>query len=146
LDSIRLEGRRARSNLEASVDRLDSEPGTSVEQKAILGALLANSHRLAHALMALEAGLSVRRTASPRTALKAFGESVETTLAALSKALHGAPLDQASLPDLREAHHVLLAESDTASPRYTLINVEADRVVNSLNTLAGDVSRWAGAA
>jgi uncharacterized membrane protein YccC len=142
LDRLRLNGRRARSNLEASVDRLYAEPGVRPEQKQVLAALLANSHRLAHAFMALEAALITRTTAPSRPALGAFADSVEATLAALSAALRGAPANPGALPDLREAHHALVTQGEAAMPRYALINVETDRIVNSLNTLTEDVFRW----
>src|SRR5258708_32441114 len=56
LDRVRLGTRVARTNLEASIDRLGAEPGTTAEQMSQLNALLASSHRFAHAAMALEAG------------------------------------------------------------------------------------------
>ncbi len=42
-------------------------------------------------------------------------------------------------PDLREDHHVLLQSGDQKIERYALVNVEADRIVNSLNTLREQV-------
>jgi hypothetical protein len=42
-------------------------------------------------------------------------------------------------PDLREDHHVLLQSGDPKIERYALVNVEADRIVNSLNTLREQV-------
>src|SRR3984957_10209761 len=55
LNASRQSARLARSNLEASVDRLSAEPYPS--QLAQLNDMLASSHRLVHSLMALEAGL-----------------------------------------------------------------------------------------
>jgi hypothetical protein len=43
------------------------------------------------------------------------------------------------LPDLREDHHALRQSGDPHVDRYALVNVETDRMVNSLNTLAGHV-------
>ncbi len=146
LDRARIEGRRARSNVEASVERVAAEPGTRREQMRVLGGLLANSHRLAHALMALEAGLSASRAVPARPTLRAFAADVDLTLDSLAAALRGAPLDLAALPDLREDHHALVAGAAPAADRYALVNVETDRIVNSLNTLAEDVSRWTEAA
>src|SRR5260370_12150015 len=56
LDRARLRARVARTNLEASIDRMGAEPGTTAEQMSQLNALLASSHRFVHAVMALEAG------------------------------------------------------------------------------------------
>jgi uncharacterized membrane protein YccC len=138
LDRLRLEGRRARTNLEASADRVGSEPGTRAEQARILGGMLANSHRLAHAMMALEAGLSASRPAPARPEFRVFADHVEATLESLAGALRGRRLEE--LPDLREDHHALLRSGDGG--RYALVNVETDRVVNSLNTLTEDVVGW----
>ena len=140
LDRLRLAGRRARSNLEASVDRLGAEPGTTREHMRILGGVLANSHRLAHAFMALEAGLSASRPASPRPAFHEFAENVELTLKSLASGLRGSPVNAGALPDLREDHDVLLRAGESGAARHTLVNVETDRIVNSLNTLTEDVS------
>ena len=141
LDRARMEGRRARSNLEASADRVGAEPGTPGEQTRILGGMLANSHRLAHAMMALEAGLSASRPA-PRREFHPFADDVERTLELLAAVLRGGRLDPAVLPDLREDHDSLLRGGDPAPDRYALVNVETDRIVNSLNTLSEDVLRW----
>ena len=137
LDRRRLAGRRARSNLQASLDRLGAEPGTSPERIRILGGIFANSHRLAHAFMALEAGTNATRRAPPSPAFRTFAEHVELTMASLAAALRGSPLDRSALPDLREDHRALLFNG-----QYALANVEADRIVNALNTLTEDVSRW----
>jgi hypothetical protein len=40
---------------------------------------------------------------------------------------------------LREDHHALLQAGDSRIERYALVNVEADRIVNSLNTLSGEI-------
>jgi uncharacterized membrane protein YccC len=139
LDRLRLAGRRARSNLEASVDRLSAEPGTTREHMRILGGVLANSHRLTHAFMALEAGLSASPAAAPRPAFHEFAEDVELTLKSLASGLRGSPVNAAALPDLREDHDLLLRADETGAALHTLVNVETDRVVNSLNTLTEDV-------
>ena len=59
-------GRLARTDLEASVDRLRAEPGTSAESVSRFSSILATSLRLAHALMALEAGLHSGIPAPPQ--------------------------------------------------------------------------------
>src|SRR5262249_56856754 len=57
LDRTRLAGRLARYNLEASIHRLSAEPGVSAVRVHLLTGMLARSHRLAHAMVALQAGL-----------------------------------------------------------------------------------------
>jgi uncharacterized membrane protein YccC len=141
LDRARLEGRRARSNAEASADRVGAEPGTGDDQARIIGGLLANSHRLAHAMMALEAGLSASPAAPPRPPFRAFADDVERTLELLAAALRGADFDQNTFPDLRDDHDALVRHGATGG-RYALVNVETDRIANSLNTLTEEISRW----
>jgi uncharacterized membrane protein YccC len=132
VDLARMAGRRARTNLEASVARLAAEPGNSPGQLPALRALLANSHRMIHAMMAVEAGLLISRSAGKCPEFQHLATDVEMTLGKLAGALRGAPLDPADLPDLREDHAALLA---AGGPEV----VEMDRIVNSLNTLALDV-------
>ena len=96
-------------------------------------------------MMALEAGLQISRPAPARPEFVAFAEDVEATLDRLAGALRGKPLDASALPDLREDHDALLASGQSENERYALVNVEADRIVNSLNTLAMDVAMWTAA-
>jgi uncharacterized membrane protein YccC len=144
LDSARLAARRARSNLEASFDRLRAEPGTTPQSVAALSGMLASSHRLIHAIMALEAVLHSSRPAPARGAFQRFANDVEITLHSLTAALRGSPLAAGDLPDLREDHHALAHSGDAAMERYALVNVETDRVTNSLNTLSEQIRRWLG--
>ena len=142
LDRARLAARRARSNLEASFDRLHAEPGTTPERLAAIGGMLASSHRLIHAVMALEAGIHSSRAAPARDAFRRFADDVELTLYSLAGALRGSPLTRGELPDLREDHHALAHSGDPATERYALVNVETDRVTNSLNTLSEELLEW----
>jgi uncharacterized membrane protein YccC len=146
LDRARVAARLARTNLEASVERSNAEPGASQESVRSRNSLLASSHRLAHALMALEAGLSTSRSAPPREAFRKFANDVELTLYYLAAALRGSPLAPDALPDLREDHRALVQTGDSHSQPYALMNVETDRITNSLNTLSEEVLRWLGRA
>jgi hypothetical protein len=40
---------------------------------------------------------------------------------------------------LREDHHALVAEGGAGTLRYELVNVETDRITNSLNTLSEQI-------
>ena len=146
LDRARLAARLARSNLEASIDRLTSEPGTSARTVKSLNGMLASSHRMIHAIMALEAGLSSSRPVPARAAFRRFADDVELTLYYLAAALRGSPLTRDALPDLREDHYALVHSGDARTERYALVNVETDRVTNSLNTLGEELLRWLGDA
>jgi uncharacterized membrane protein YccC len=144
LDLVRLPGRLARSNLEASVDRLLAEPGTNGDTAAVLAAILASSHRLVHAMMALEAGLASSHPVPPRASFAPFANDVELTLYYLAASLRGSSISAGELPNLREAHNLLVHSGDALTERYALVNVETDRITNSLNTLAGDITRLLG--
>jgi len=142
LDGLRLAARRARSNLEASIDRLSAEPGTTAEQMNQLNALLASSHRFIHAVMSLDAGWLHTAEVPERPAFLTFATEVEKTLSLLAAALRGTPAHPNDFPDLREDHHRLLESGDPHTARYALANVEADRITNSLNTLREQVLAW----
>jgi uncharacterized membrane protein YccC len=138
LDRVRMNARLARTNLEASIDRLGAEPGTTPETVSQLNALLVSSHRFVHALMALDAGLHPAAVPA-RAAFHTFAADVEKTLALLAAALRWARVQQNEFPDLREDHHALVKSGDVEIERYALVDVEADRSVNSLNTLREQV-------
>ncbi len=139
LDRTRLAARLARSNAEASLARLRAEPGVSEDQLNILNKTLVSSHRLVHALMSLEAGLATSAPAPPREAFRKLANDADATLYYLGAALRGSSIEHGHLPDLREDHHGLLQSGDPQVGRYALVNVETDRMVNSLNTLSGHV-------
>ena len=139
LDDARMKARLARSNLETSIDRLSVEPGTTAEQMNRLNALLASSHRFVHSVMALDAGWLNTPAAPPRAASRQFAADAEKTLTLLAKALHGDRVQPREFPDLREDHSELLQAGDPHAQRYTLVNIEADRITNSLNTLREQV-------
>ena len=142
LDCTRQAARVARTNVEASVDRVLGEPGTQPERAKLLGAMLASSHRLAHAMMSLEAGLVDGERSGAPPAFPSFTRDVEITLHSLAAALRGSPLEPADLPDLREAHRALLGGSDASKAAHELVSRETDRLTNSLNTLAEQVLEW----
>jgi len=142
LDGVRLNARLARTNLEASIDRLGAEPGTTAERMSQLNALLASSHRLVHAVMALDAGWLHTATVPARAAFHTFAADVEKTLTLLAAALRGTRVQLNEFPDLREDYHTLVQSGDQKIERYALVNVEADRIVNSLNTLREQVMEW----
>lgn len=141
LDETRVGARLARSNLEASVERLNSEPGSPLRFVSNLMAILASSHRMIHACMALEAGLSSSSPVPARPGFRQFANDVERTLYYLAAALRGFALGVADLPDLREDHHALVHSSSAVTERYMLVNVETDRITNSVNTLSEGVLR-----
>ena len=139
LDRARLEARIARSNLEASLARLQVEPGTAPERIAQFDRILADSHRFIHAVMSLEAGLQTSRPVQAPKAFRKLSNDVDVTLYYLAAKLRGAPMAAADFPDLREDHHALIESGDSGEQRYALVHTESDRIVNSLNTLKGEI-------
>jgi uncharacterized membrane protein YccC len=145
LDELRLDARLARSNVEASVDRVSAEPGVSAAQVHLYTAMLASSHRLVHALMALDSGLARSNPVPAREAFKVFARDVDLTFYFLGATLHGSTAVRKQLPDLREDHRLLLLSGNPQTERYALVNIETDRVTNSLNTFAEQIFRLLGA-
>ncbi|MBI4905460.1 MAG: FUSC family protein [Acidobacteria bacterium] len=139
LDKLRANGRRARSNVETSVDRLGAEPYISHEELRLFHAMLASSHRFIRAVMAMEAGLASQKP--PQEEFRVFAHDLEKVLYFLAARFRGSLVPPASLPDLREDHHRLLAAAE--SGQSSLLITETDRMTNGLNTLAGQVFRWA---
>ena len=146
LDGVRQASRLARTTLEASVARLRLEPGMAAGRLTTLQAILANSHRFIHAVMALEAGLSRSQPVPARPAFATFANNVDGTLYFLAAYLRGVAVRPGDLPDLRESHRALLLSDAPPAERYELVNVESDRVTNSLNTLSVELIQWVGGA
>lgn len=141
-DRTRQAARTARTNLETSLERLAVEPGVAQEQVALANAMLASSHRFAHAMMALEAGIPPAQTpgqARPRPEFREFATAVDSTLNLLAAKIRGEKVAERDFPDLRKAHLRLASSGDPRMERYLLSNVEADRMTNSLNTLREQV-------
>lgn len=143
LNQTRRAWRRARSAAEASVDRVSSEPGVTAETRDLLTSILASSHALAHAIMAMEAG-AVRRSPQPfPAAFKEFAKNVEFTLYYLSAALRGSSSATDSLPKLRDDYRRLIEASDSFSAAEDqFVLVEADHVTIAINTLREQVIRY----
>ena len=131
--------RIARSNLETSIERLAAEPGISAEQLSGANAMLASSHRFAHALIAVEAGIPEAGASRPQPQFKEFAEAAEKTLELLSAMFRGKRVAEREFPDLREIYSRVTHSSGAGDGRYAFVTTEADRMVNSLNTLREQV-------
>ena len=139
LDRARLEARRTRSTVEASLDRLRMEPIANAADIRALNAMLASSHRFINATMALEGAHDI--AAIPRmAAMERFVKDVEKTLELLTQMLRGSCFPSRELPDLREDHNALL--SALQAEKYPLLVDETDRITNSLNTLREQLLSW----
>ena len=146
LERTRRAARSTRANLEASIDRLSSEPGNTREQLARLSAVLASSHRFIHALMAIDAIFSHKPALCSSPPLKRFISNLEKTLALLASTLRGVRVPSKDFPDLREEHRLMVhsrtGDESSALERFDSINVETDRITNSVNTLAEQIMQW----
>jgi uncharacterized membrane protein YccC len=140
LDRLRMAGRVARTNMDASADRLRAEPGTLPEKMRLLTAMLANCHRFVRAVMALEVVPIGPEPA--RQEFVDFARDVEKTVEVLCAALRGEKISFRDLPDLREDHHRLVGAASSEIVRYALVNEETDRITNSLNTLREQIVQW----
>jgi len=142
LDHLRLASRLARTNALASVDRLQSEPWTRADDIPLFTGMLASSHRFLHAVLSVEAAFVPGAGAKIRDEFRVFASDVKTVLAGLSAELrHGRPAGH-KWPDLREDHRRLIQNPLGVIEQYALVNVEADKMANSLNTLRELVERW----
>ena len=142
IDGVRTKGRRARSNAEASLERMSAEPGITDRELNTLNAILVNSHSFVHAVMAMEAGLYHTRTVPARPATLAFAARVDRTLVALADSLRNRRPLPKRLPDLRAAHNAIVEGQGALSDRHALVNVETDRITTSLNTLCEQITVW----
>jgi uncharacterized membrane protein YccC len=142
LDKLRLASRLARTNAVASVDRVQAEPGTRADEVALLIGMLASSHRFIYAVLSVEAGILPSARPAIRDEFRVFASDVHQTLEFLAAELRGSHPPTQKWPDLREDHRRLTQNPLSSGERYALVNVEADRMTNSLNTLREQIERW----
>jgi hypothetical protein len=142
VDKMRLACRLARTNAVASADRMRAEPGTRAEEVALLMGILANGHRFVYSVIPIETGILTAPRPVVRSEFVVFAEDLFVTLDGLSTLLRSAHPPVQKWPDLREAHRRLLQNPLSAVERYALVNVEADRMANSLNTLREQIVEW----
>ena len=137
LADARLQARLARSNAEASIDRLMKEPVRGTANRSLLLALLASSHRLVHSAIALEAHLPNVSRPFEMPELRLFVESVDTALRRLAEAVRGETRPARSFPDLRTAYgRAAEAASGNGGEDLRFLMLEADSITNTVNTLA----------
>lgn len=142
LDRLRLAARVARTNALASVDRMQGEPWSRSDDIPVLTGMLASSHRFLQAVLSVEAAFLPGHATKIRDEFRAFASDVKTVLAGLSAELRGVRTSGHKWPDLREDHRRLIQNPLGVIEQYALVNVEADRMTNSLNTLREQVERW----
>jgi uncharacterized membrane protein YccC len=142
LDSARVAARLARSNVEASIDRMSAEPGVPVDALSSWNAMLASSHGFINGVMALEAALPGENDEPAPDSFRAFAYDVEISLHSIASALRGSKIVASALPDLRADYQRLMQSQKPWSGRQALLGMEADRITNRLNTLGEQVVKW----
>ena len=142
VDERRAEWRRARTEAEASVDRVASEPGSSQATVDCLNSILASSHALIHAIMGLEAGVIQTTAHTTPDVFRRFANDVEFTLYYLAVALRGSRFANRTLPELREDHRRMVDARGSFSAADQYVLLETDRLTVSLNTLREQVVRY----
>jgi uncharacterized membrane protein YccC len=133
LRASRDRARLARSNAEASVERMLAEPETSrrIDPKVALG-LLAATRRYALGALALHAQLT-DRPASPRTDVALVGDYIVASLESVAASLRGAPAPAGLDARLHR------------DPAHDLeLDVETDMMVDSVNTMTALLNERSG--
>ena len=134
IDPVRVKARRARSNAQASVDRMSGEPGVTARQATSLAAILVHSHSFVHAVMAMESRL-YRNPRDPAPVwMPAFAASVDRALATLSDDLRKSCRSQA-------ASRLDVETPPPGTSGNELLETEADRIRTSLRSLGEELAR-----
>jgi len=93
-------------------------------------------------VMSIEAAILPSQHPPVRPEFRAFAADVGSTLTILATALRHPRQPLPRRPDLREGHRCLIEAPGAEAEQYALVNVEADRMTNSLNTLSEQVEGW----
>jgi hypothetical protein len=144
---VRSRARLARSGAEASLDRARAEPVDSQGLVELGGAVLAHSHRLVHALTALDATRQASRGYATVPEFRALVDAALASIEALAGALSGGTRPARST-GLRRLHAELTRVLDPAAGSGQPLPAElaatvieaTDRLVDSLNSLAAVLS------
>jgi uncharacterized membrane protein YccC len=145
LVALRNASRLARTNAEASIERLRGEPVRSEDVLDRGIAFLAASNRFIRAKIALDAQLFTEPAPPVPPDLRSFVVDVDATLEALARALREPARPLAKLPNLREDLRALTRDligeptrsDDTSDRRLRLVTfvAEAERIVDSLEAM-----------
>ncbi|MEP7187411.1 MAG: FUSC family protein [Rhodanobacter sp.] len=143
-DSARTVARRARTNAQASIERMRSEPGTPPELLALARALFSNGNRLARTSMTLEAVRSDLAGLPAQEEIARFIIEAADTLEIIGGALRRQDIPQ-QLPDLRRRQRQLKCATQDAEDQLgsELLGRLSDRLVDNIDTLAYVMTRQA---
>ncbi|MEP6940029.1 MAG: FUSC family protein [Rudaea sp.] len=135
----RVAARSARTNAQASLDRLRGEPKHDDALVALAEAVFANANRFIRAVMSLEAVLQDSAERPARVEVRAFALKVEASLGEIGASLREGRV--AHVESLRRSERHLarmLAESNGSDQAAVAIAISdaCDRITDSINTLA----------
>jgi uncharacterized membrane protein YccC len=137
--------RLARTNALASLDRARAEPVVARTEVDLAEGVLANSHRVVHALMTMD---TVRSAAHETAGLRDFLHACSQALAECERAVRDATAPRA-IPRLRELQErvflELQADKDTEPETVAALADATDRLANGIDTLAVGLRRRLGA-
>ncbi|WP_426702564.1 FUSC family protein [Rhodanobacter sp. Col0626] len=129
--------RTARTNAQASIDRMRTEPATPPELLSLARALFANGNRLARTAMTMEALLDDLASLPAQADIERFVDHAADALQMIAAALRE-QRTMDSLPDLRAMQRTLASLLQGTEERATadlLVRV-SDRLVDNIDTLA----------
>jgi len=134
---MRTAARTARSNAQASLDRMRVEPATPRHLRELADALFANGNRLARTCMTLEAVIDNHSALPEQAEVCAFVERAAEVVSSVAVALREdrpqAP--QADLRTLQRSLATLLTMAEDRATAESLARI-SDRLVDNVNTLA----------
>lgn len=138
--AARTAARSARTNAQASIDRMRGEPRRDRRLVVLAEGVFANANRFVRACMALEALLLDARTLPDRDRLLAYAARLDAALSALAASLR----DEAPPPDLRGlreeeraiAEHLEATAGDDQAGAAAAVAEALDRMTDSVDTLA----------
>ena len=138
---VRVRARRARTNAQASVDRLTGEPGTTQRQEAALNKILVDSHSFVHAAMAMESRLyrELRDPAPPW--MPAFAASVDRALSTLSEILKNETILGNAVGTGARRSRIDVEVPAPGQSGNELLETEADRMRTSLRSLGEEIAK-----
>jgi len=151
IQRARAASRLARTNAQASVDRARVEPGSTPDQIELGRSVLANSHRLVHALLTVDA---VRPTVLQAGGLAELDEVLRLASVAITSAevaLRSGERPR-SIPDLRAAQAALVVAVKNEPERAGGLEsagalvYASDRIANSLDTILSELIRSSGSS
>jgi uncharacterized membrane protein YccC len=138
----RTAARTARTNAQASIDRMRTEPATPPELLALARALFANGNRLARTAMTLEATLDDIATLPAQDQISRFIRHAADALQTIAGDLRAQRTATAS-PDLRARQRELIGltrDAENPATAELLVRI-CDRLVDNIDTLAYVMNR-----